>query len=144
MNEPESAEPESPEMRALDGALAATLRRPALPPGFEQRLAAALRAEPRDEWSRTVRETLERERLERLAELDAGYVRLRRRTLGTLIGAAFAAGTALTLAMPWLQHALGRNLPYVLGGGGALLGLTVALISMMGARAGGALARLLE
>jgi hypothetical protein len=125
---------ESPEMRALDAALASALRPPALPVGFGERLAAALEAEPRGDWSRSAREALERERLERLADLDSGYLRLRRRTLGTLIGAAFAAGAGLALGMPWLHHALGERLPYVLAGGGALIGLALVAASLKESR----------
>lgn len=128
--------PDTPEMRVLDAALAAALEPPVLPPGFAERLAAALQAEPHPEWGRAAREALEREHLDRLAELEAGYVRLRRRTLGTLVGAAFAAGAALTLAMPLLQRALGANLPYVLAGGGALIGLTLMATSLRTHRAG--------
>ncbi len=125
---------EGAQMRKLDEALAAALQPPSLPPGFEARLAAALQAEPRPEWGRAAREALEREHLERLAELEAGYVRLRRRTLGTLVGAAFAAGAILTLALPLLQRAWGANLPYILAGGGALLGLALAAASLSSSR----------
>ncbi len=125
---------DSPEMRKLDAALAAALQPPSLPPGFESRLAAALQQEPRPEWGRAAREALEREHLERLAELEAGYVRLRRRTLGTLIGAAFGAGAVLTLALPLLQRAWGANLPYILAGGGALLGLALVVASLRSSR----------
>jgi hypothetical protein len=127
---------DTPEMRALDAALATALEPPVLPAGFEQRLAAALQADPHPVWDRAAREALEREYLDRLAELDAGYVRLRRRTLGTLIGAAFAAGAALTIAMPLLQRALGTNLPYVLAGGGALIGLALVAASLRVSRVG--------
>jgi hypothetical protein len=127
---------ESPEMRRLDAALAAALPPPALPEGFEQRLAAVLQAEPRPGRGRTAREVLEREHLERLAQLEAGYVRLRRRTLGTLIGAAFAAGAVLTLALPLLQRVWGANLPYILAGGGALIGLALVAASLRNSRVG--------
>ncbi len=128
--------PDTPEMRALDAALVAALEPPVPPPGFEQRLAAALRAEPGTELRRAEREAAEREHAARLAELDAGYVRLRRQTLGTLIGAAFATGAALTLAMPLLQRALGANLPYALAGGGAVLGLALIAGALKASRAG--------
>jgi hypothetical protein len=122
---------DSPEMRALDAALSAALVPPALPADFDRRLAAALQAAPRDEWSRAARATLEQERRERLAEFESDYVRLRRRTFGTLIGAAFAAGAALTLAMPWLQRAWGTNLPYLLAGGAAVICLTLVAASLV-------------
>ena len=40
----------------------------------------------------------EREHAAQLADLHRGYVRLRQRTLGTLIGAAFAAGLLVNFA----------------------------------------------
>ncbi|HTX25093.1 MAG TPA: hypothetical protein VMD03_10600 [Steroidobacteraceae bacterium] len=125
---------EDPPMPALDAALGAALRPPVLPPGFERRVMAAVGAQPQGEWTRAARTKLERERLEHLAELKAGYVRLRRRTLGTLVGGAFAAGAVLTLALPALQAAFGANVSYVLAGGGALLGLALIAASLKGNR----------
>ncbi|HTW38691.1 MAG TPA: hypothetical protein VMD49_08985 [Steroidobacteraceae bacterium] len=136
--------PESPEMRALDAALAAVLRAPELPPDFDRRLAAALRAAPAEEWSHAARAALEREHEERLAELQAGYVRLRRRTLGTWIGAAFAAGAAAALAMPWLQSLFGANVLYIIAGAGSVIGLVLIASSVSGAGIAGALNRLVE
>jgi hypothetical protein len=125
---------DSPEMRKLDAALAAALPPPALPVGFERRLAAAIQAEPRPDRNRAALEALEREHIERLAQLDAGYVKLRRRTLGSLIGAAFAAGAVLTLAMPLLQRVWGANLAYVLAGSGAVIGLALVAGSLKSSR----------
>jgi hypothetical protein len=134
---------ESPEMRTLDAALAAALRPPALPPGFERRLAAALAAAPQTDLDTAGRATLEREHLAKLAELEADYVRLRRRTLGTAIGAAFAAGAAAAVAMPWLQASFGGTyLLYGLAGVGTLLGVALAAASLGAGRLGG-LTRLL-
>ena len=131
---------ESPEMRTFDAALAAALRPPALPPGFEQRLAAALAAAPQETADRA---TLEREHRAKLAELEADYVRLRRRTLGTVIGVAFAAGAAAAVAMPWLQASFGGTyLLYGLAGVGTLLGVALAAASLGAGRLGG-LSRLL-
>ena len=127
-------------MRTLDAALAAALRPPALPPGFERRLAAALAAAPQET---TDRATLEREHRAKLAELEADYVRLRRRTLGTVIGIAFAAGAAAAVAMPWLQASFGGTyLLYGLAGVGTLLGVGLAAASLGIGRLGG-LSRLL-
>ncbi len=132
-------------MRALDAALTSALRPPALPPGFATRLAAALEAEERGgDWSRDAREALEREHRERLAELDAGYLRLRRRTLGTLLGVAFAAGAVLALGMPWLHRTLGDKLPYVLAGAGALIGFALLAASLRESRVAMRLLGLLE
>lgn len=131
---------ESPEMRTLDAALAAALRPPGLPPGFERRLAAALAAAPQETADRA---TLEREHRAKLAELEADYVRLRRRTLGTAIGVAFAAGAAAAVAMPWLQASFGGTyLLYGLAGVGTLLGVALAAASLGAGRLGG-LSRLL-
>ena len=69
------------------------------------------------------------ERRAQLASLEAQYVRLRRRTLGTMIGAAFAAGAAVTLALPWLQRHAGAKTPLVLTSGGAALGLAIAFLA---------------
>jgi hypothetical protein len=131
-------------MRTLDAALAKVLRPPALPPGFERRLAQALAAAPQPGWESAARATLEREHREKLAELEADYVRLRRRTLGTVIGAAFAAGAAAAVAMPWLQASFsGTTLLYALAGAGTLVGVALAALSLGAGRLGG-LARLLE
>jgi hypothetical protein len=130
-------------MRTLDAALAAALRPPTLPPGFEQRLAEALAEAPQADWA-SGRERLEREHREKLAELEADYVRLRRRTLGTAIGAAFAAGAGAAIGMPWLQATFGSSIVlYVLVGAGTLVGVAVAAASL-GAGRLGALIRLLD
>jgi hypothetical protein len=87
---------EDPRAQALDRALSRALYPPALPPGFQRRLQAALARESAGAGSRAASRThAQREQRERMAELDADYLRLRRRTLGTLIGGAFAAGAAL-------------------------------------------------
>ena len=74
----------------------------------------------------TVRARIEREQREQLAELERSYVRLRRRTLATLIGAAFASGTVVALLLPWLTLRFGTYTPLVLAGGGAVAGLVLA------------------
>jgi hypothetical protein len=135
---------ESEEMRSLDAALAATLRPPTLPPGFERRLAQAIAPAPPADWENAGRATLEREHREKLAELEADYVRLRRRTLGTAIGGAFAAGAAAAVAMPWLQASFsGTTLLYALAGAGTLLGIALTAAALGAGRLGG-LTRLLD
>ncbi len=130
-------------MRALDAALAAALEPPALPAGFRARLDAALEESQLGTDRRAARAAaLERERREQLAELEAGYLRLRRRTLGTLIGAAFAAGAAVALALPWLQAAFGPNTPLALAGAGTLAGLVLIGASVGIGRGGIAALRL--
>ncbi len=113
--------------RALDAALARTLTPPALPIGLRARVQAALaRGTDSDAELWTVRARIEREQREQLAELERSYVRLRRRTLATLIGAAFASGTAVALLLPWLTLRFGTYTPLVLAGGGAVAGLVLA------------------
>jgi hypothetical protein len=117
----------------LDAALARALIAPALPSGFPMRLQAALsrQAQGADERARS-RALAQREQRERMAELDADYLRLRRRTLGTLIGGAFAAGAAVAVAFPWLQASFGANAIYVLAALGAVVGLGIGTASWIG------------
>ena len=73
--------------RALDRALKRHLVAPALPAGFRQQLQAAIiQSAQRDPAALAA--ALEREHQAQLAALQSDYVRLRQRTLGTLIGAA--------------------------------------------------------
>ena len=105
--------------RALDRALQRNLPAPALPAGFRQRLQAAMMRS--DEHNQaTLSAALEREHEEQLAALQSDYVRLRQRTLGTLIGVAlyitglnFAPliGVAVVFRQQVDQH--GRNLVLV-------------------------------
>jgi hypothetical protein len=124
---------DDPRAQALDSALARALRAPALPSGFQARLQAALVRGTADAGSRAAsRAHAQREQRERMAELDADYLRLRRRTLGTLIGGAFAAGAAVALAFPWLQASFGPNAIYVLASLGALVGIGIGTASWIG------------
>lgn len=146
MDGPLSAEPGAPDAAldaAFDAALATALEPPAVPAGFRRRLEAALEQERQAAGRRASRAAaLERERRECLAELEAGYVRLRRRTLGTLIGGAFAVGVAVTLAMPWLRAAFGADTPLALAAAGAVLGLALIAASVNAGRGGMAVLRL--
>jgi RNA polymerase sigma-70 factor (ECF subfamily) len=108
--------------RALDAALARALPAPNLPEGFHVRLQRAL---SQSVQLSGLREQLEQEQRQQLAQLRAGYVRLRQRTLGALIGGAFAAGAAAALAMPWLLMRFGTNGPMILAAVGAVVGLAV-------------------
>lgn len=110
--------------RALDEHLGRALGAPEVPHAFRARLNAALsRATESDLLS--LRERLERERRQQAEELEAHYVYVRRGTLGTLIGVAFAAGAAVTIAMPWLRAHLGGFTPIVITWGGVALGLGI-------------------
>jgi hypothetical protein len=88
---------------ALDRGLRQALSAPALPPGFRERLRAALARDPGEELMRR-RQAALREHEAGIAALARDSVSLRLKTLGTLIGGAFAAGVALTLAMPWIRE----------------------------------------
>lgn len=104
-----STEPGSPLSAlegALDAALAHALRAPALPADFRARLNALLGA-TKIETREMAATRLEREYLAGLAELEAGFVRLRRRTVGLMVGGGVAAGAALPLLLPWLQARFG-------------------------------------
>jgi len=117
---------------ALDASLARVLRPPELPAQFRTQLTAAIAREAALELAlRSARPRLEREQRERLAELDADYMRLRRRTLGSLIGGAFAAGAAVAVALPLLKAIFGPNAMLVLAGLGAVAGLAIGTASWM-------------
>lgn len=113
--------------RALDGQLGRVLGAPEVPRTFRTRLNAALsRASETDLLS--LRERLERERRQQAEELEAHFVRVRRSTLGTLIGVAFAAGAAVTIAMPWLRAHLGAFTPIVITWAAVALGLGIVFL----------------
>jgi hypothetical protein len=114
--------------RALDRALGQTFRPPRPSPDFRRHLAAACARAGEMDLSQ-LRLRLEAERRATLTKLEAHYVRLRRRTLGTLIGAAFGAGAAVTLTLPWLQRQVGTEAPLVLTSAGAAAGLAIAFLS---------------
>jgi len=116
---------DQPLQRALDQALSRVLSPPAVPGDLRKRvLAAVLRGG--DDAIAQARVRLEREARAQLSELEQGYMRLRRRTLGILIGAAFATGAAVAWLMPYLSARFGPNAPLVLAAGGAALGLSIA------------------
>ncbi len=116
--------------RALDAALARALRPPEPDEAFRRSVRAAIVRAGQTDLA-PLRIALERESREHLAALDADYIRVRRRMLGVLIGAAFAAGAAVTLALPWLESRLGADTPLVLAASGAALGLAIAVGSWL-------------
>ncbi|MHB1872865.1 MAG: hypothetical protein ACYCT1_18740 [Steroidobacteraceae bacterium] len=73
-----------------------------------------------------MRARLEREQREQLAELENEFVRVRRGTLGTLLGAAAA------IAMPWLRAHLGSHVHVAITWGGVAVGLGIVAISLGG------------
>ncbi|HEY3731635.1 MAG TPA: hypothetical protein VGL28_10310 [Steroidobacteraceae bacterium] len=118
------------EERALDAALGRALRAPVPPADFRGRLHSAIARQGLDERGRAAHlARARRERGEQLQTLQADFVRLRRRTLGTLIGGAFAAGAAVAVALPLLQARFGADAMLVLTGLGALVGLIIGTAS---------------
>jgi hypothetical protein len=112
--------------RALDAALAKTLAAPDLPTGFRAQLRAAVVRHASGDRAQ-LRAALEREHATQLAELHSGYVRLRQRTLGTLIGSGFAAGLLVALALPWIKAHFGDNGVFALPAIGVVIGLALSL-----------------
>ncbi len=114
---------------ALDAALAAALPAPPLPADFHAGLRAALERQDAAGFAPAARARLERERLAQLAALEAGYLRVRRRTLGLFIGVAFAAGAGVALMLPWLRTHFGADTPLVLAGLGGAGALAIAILA---------------
>lgn len=112
--------------RALDRALQRNLLAPALPSGFRQRLQAAMIRRVEHNQA-TLSAALEREHEAQLAELRHDYVRLRQRTLGTLIGVAFAAGLLINFALPWISAHFGQNGVFALPAIGVAVGLALSV-----------------
>jgi VIT1/CCC1 family predicted Fe2+/Mn2+ transporter len=119
---------DGPLERALDRALAQCLVPPVLPQEFRQQLRAAIALSAGTDHARS-RAALEKEHAQQLAELQSGYVRLRQRTLGSLIGVAFAAGLLITFALPWITAYFGPNAVFALPAIGVAAGLALSLRS---------------
>ena len=118
MSEPRSARLE----RALDEALRRALHPPEVPPGLRNRVQTAVSRSVGSDL-KSLRERLEAERRRQLQDLEADYVRVRRSTVATLVGAAFVAGAAVTFAMPWLRAHFGPYTPIAITWGAVALGL---------------------
>ena len=118
--------PDDPMERALDSALSRALQPPATPPQLRARLRAAMAQASATDMPEA-RRRLEREHREQLEALTRQYVRLRRRTLSTMVGGAFAAGAAAAVALPWLTAHVGPIAPQLVAGAGALTGLAIGL-----------------
>ncbi len=110
--------------RALEGALQRALRAPEVPHAFRTRLDAAVSRAAETHWV-TTRQRMEKERREQLEKLQAQYVRVRRATLVTLLGSAFAAGAAAVIAMPWLRSHLGVYAPMAIAWSGVVVGVGI-------------------
>jgi hypothetical protein len=116
--------------RALEGELERTLAPPELPAHFRAKLQAAL-VRAGDSSLAETRSRLERERHEWLAEIDHKYVQLKRRTLGTMIGGAFAAGATAAIVLPWVTAHLGSIAPLVIAVTGAAVGVWIGVSSWL-------------
>lgn len=114
---------ETPMDRALDSALARSLAPPSLPAGFRARLMAAVARS--GDVRQLARAQMESEHRQRLAEMEAGYLRLQRRTLGTLIGAAFVTGALVAVALPLIRDRWGDNAVFLLPLVGGLLAFAI-------------------
>lgn len=125
MTTPREPPSDGPLEQALDRALARCLVAPELPKDFRVQLHAAIARSPAMDHAR-LRAELEREHAQQLAELQSGYVRLRQRTLGGLIGGAFAAGLLITFALPWITARFGPDAVYALPAIGAVVGLALS------------------
>jgi hypothetical protein len=119
--------------RALKAQLERTLAPPEVPAHFRAKLQAALVRAGSLSLS-DARSRLERERRERLVELKRNYVRLQRRTLGTMIGGAFAAGASAALVLPWVTAHLGSFAPLVIACTGATVGIWIGVASWLRSR----------
>jgi hypothetical protein len=119
--------------RALDVALGRILTPPPVPVEFRAKLQATLgRSETVD--IAAVRFRLEQEQRQQLAEIKQQYVSVRRRTLGAMIGGAFAAGAGAAVALPWLTANLGPTAPLVVASAGAMIGFAIGLWSWLESR----------
>jgi len=118
----------TPEDDSLDQALARALALPPLPAGFRTRLRAAL-TRVGDTDLATRRRLLEREHDEQMLRLQSDSVRLRWRTVGYLVGGAFAAGVGVAIGMPWMRATFGAEAERVLLLAWVGLGLVVGAVS---------------
>jgi hypothetical protein len=96
--------------RALDVALARALTAPVVPGEFRAQLQAAIRHA--EQYRSVTLAQLELERSERMAQIDAGYRRLRRTGLADLLAGVILAGIAAAVLIQWLVAAIGPGLQY--------------------------------
>ena len=120
---------------ALEAALARSLAPPPLPPRFRIGLQAAIARSGQTDIG-ALRARYEREQAQRLAELERGYLQVRRRTLGTMVVGAFAAGAVAALGMPLLIAHFGAGAPFVMACCGAAAGLGISYLAWLRGRGG--------
>ena len=119
--------------RALDSALERVLTPPRMPAHFRHKLRAAI-ARADDLSITAMRSRVEQEQRARLAQLRRDYVQLRRRTLGMMIGGAFAAGAGAAVALPWLTAEFGPMAPVVIASTGTIIGFAIGIYSWLKVR----------
>ena len=117
-----------PDDDSLDQALARALVPPQVPAGFRTRLLAALTHVSATDLA-IRRSLLEREHRELLQQLQSDSVRLRWRTVGYLVGGAFAAGVGVAIGMPWIRATFGSGSDLVMLLVWAGLGLLIGGVS---------------
>ena len=116
-----------PQGDALDGALSTILQPPALPADFHVALRRAIELETeRDTLAR--RRAMEADHAQRLAELRAGYVRVRRDALAIALAISFTLGAGISVALPWLVSAIGNDIPALAPVLAALVGIGAAVL----------------
>lgn len=111
-----------PQGDALDRSLQAGLRPPVLPPGFRAALRRAIELEAEHDLLAR-RRAAEADHAQRLAELRAGYISVRRNTLAIVLAVAFTAGAGATVALPLLALAIGTDVATL----APLLAVTIGL-----------------
>jgi len=111
---------------ALDRALRRSFKAPGLPPGFREQLRAAIVRSGEVDHA-ALRHQLEREEREALREMRAGYVRVRRQAMFTMLLAAFVGGAAATWALPLLAQVIGPRPAALMAALGAVAGIVVAV-----------------
>jgi hypothetical protein len=111
--------------RALDAALAMALRAPHPRQDFRARLIRTL-GNAQAEKAQAEIESMELEYRSGLAALDRSYVRIRRRTLGMLIGGGLVIGAALPLILSRLQSDFGPRAQLVIALASAAIGVGIA------------------
>ena len=131
MSEP--TRPDGLSDQALDAALRRALPPPRVTDEFRERVRAALARAAETDLAE-VRARLESERRETLARLEAEYIRLKRRTLGAMVGGAFAAGAAAAIALPWMTKLVGSAAPLAIASIGAAVGIAIGLSSWRSSR----------
>ena len=124
--------PTTDDEMALDTALARALPVPAPPAYLAARVRAAIARAGASESLESQHVRLQRERRDGLAELEKGFLRLRRLVFGTLIVRAVAVGSVVTLVLPWLRAAFGSRSVLILAELGGGVGLVVCVCACFG------------